>query len=149
MIAKSVAASGLTPASGTRLGVTVGAVVYWPKTAGSLSMKIFGAAFAVALLVAVAWPTAPARAQSSTPSINLLADQPSKSPEEVEKEEAQQKAYKESLKKIPDAKASTDPWGTVRSVDTSKDTPKERSKAVVPAKPKTKTGSTQTKTETR
>jgi hypothetical protein len=88
-------------------------------------------------------PVGPARAQ--TPSINLLADQPSKSPEEVEKEEAQQKAYKESLKKIPDAKASTDPWGNVRSVDAPKDT----SKAAAPARPKTKTGSTQTKTETR
>jgi hypothetical protein len=108
-------------------------------------MKIFGAVFAVALLVAIPLPTGPARAQGSTPSINLLADQPSKTPEEVEKEEAQQKAYKESLKKIPDAKASTDPWGNVRSVDAPKDT----SKAAAPAKPKTKTGSTQTKTETR
>jgi hypothetical protein len=112
-------------------------------------MRIFGAAVAVALLVATALPTGPARAQSSTPSINLLADQPSKTPEQIEKEEAQQKAYKESLKKIPDAKASSDPWGNVRSVDTSKDTPKERSKAAAPVKPKTKTGSTQTRTETR
>jgi hypothetical protein len=119
------------------------------KMQGAFLMRIFGAAFAIALLVAIGLPTGPARAQNSTPSINLLADQPSKSPEEVEKEEAQQKAYKESLKKIPDAKASTDPWGTVRSVDTSKDASKERTKAAAPAKPKTKTGSTQTKTETR
>jgi hypothetical protein len=112
-------------------------------------MRIFGAAVAVALLVATGLPSGPARAQSSTPSINLLADQPSKSPEELEKEEAQQKAYKESLKKIPDAKVSTDPWGNVRSVDTSKDASKDRSKAAAPTKPKTKTGSTQTKTETR
>ena len=97
-------------------------------------MKIFGAVFAVALLVAIPLPTGPARAQGSTPSINLLADQPSKSPEEVEKEEAQQKAYKESLKKIPDAKTSSDPWGTVRSVDAPK--------APAPAKSRTKTGST-------
>jgi hypothetical protein len=104
-------------------------------------MKIFGAGVGVALLVAVGLPAGPARAQSSTPSINLLADQPSKTPEEIEKEEAAQKAYKESLKKIPDAKVSNDPWGNVRSVDTPK--------AAAPAKSKTKTGSTQTKTETR
>jgi hypothetical protein len=102
-------------------------------------MRMFGAAFVVALLVAISLPTGPARAQA--PSINLLADQPSKTPDEIEKEEAQQKAYKESLKKIPDAKASNDPWGTVRSTDTPK--------AAAAAKPKTKTGNTLTKTETR
>jgi len=107
-------------------------------------MRIFGAASAVALLVAIGLPAGPAHAQ--TPSVNLLADQPSKTPEQLEKEEADQKAYKESLKKIPDAKASTDPWGNVRSGDTPKDTSKA---AAAPAKPKTKTGATQTKMETR
>jgi hypothetical protein len=79
--------------------------------------------------------TAPAFAQMQTPSINLLTDGPSKTPEEKEQEAAQQKAYKESLKKIPDAKGSTDPWGNVRSVETP--APKPSS----PAK-RTKTGST-------
>jgi hypothetical protein len=90
------------------------------------SMKVFRIAALVALL------TAPAYAQ--TPNINLMPELQSKSPEEKEREEAQQKAYKESLKKIPDAKASSDPWGNVRSVDTPK--------ASAPAKPRTKTGST-------
>jgi hypothetical protein len=103
-------------------------------------MRIFGAAVAVAWLVAIGLPAGPAHAQ--TPSVNLLADQPSKTPEQLEKEEADQKAYKESLKKIPDAKVSNDPWGNVRSGDTPK-------AAVAPAKPKTKTGATQTKTEAR
>ena len=58
----------------------------------------------------------------------------SKTPEEKEAEAARDKAYKESLKKIPDAKASTDPWGSVRSVDAPKTS--------APAKPRTKTGST-------
>ena len=31
------------------------------------------------------------------------------------------KAYKESLKKIPDAKVSSDPWGNVRSTDAPED----------------------------
>jgi len=91
-------------------------------------MRVFRAAAVLVLL------TAPAYAQMSTPNINLLTDIPSKTPEEKEQEAAQQKAYKESLKKIPDAKTSSDPWGNVRSVDTPK--------ASAPAKPRTKTGST-------
>jgi hypothetical protein len=89
-------------------------------------MRIFRIAAAIALL------TAPAYAQ--TPNINLIPELVSKTPEEKEQEAAQQRAYKESLKKIPDAKASSDPWGNVRSVDTPK--------TAAPAKPRTKTGST-------
>jgi hypothetical protein len=55
----------------------------------------------------------------------------SKTPEQKEAEEARDKAYRESLKKIPDAKVSADPWGNVRT-----DQPKAA------GKPKTKTGST-------
>ena len=89
-------------------------------------MKVFRIAALMVLL------TAPAYAQN--PSINMMPEFQTKSPEEKEREEAQQKAYKESLKKIPDAKASSDPWGNVRSVDAPK--------ASAPAKPRTKTGST-------
>jgi hypothetical protein len=88
-------------------------------------MRVFRIAAAFALL------TGPAYAQ--LPPINLLADTPSKTPDQIEQEAAQQKAYKDSLRKIPDAKASSDPWGNVRSTDTPK-TP-------APAK-RTKTGST-------
>lgn len=49
------------------------------------------------------------------PPINLLQDKPSKSQEQIDAETAQQKAYKESLKKIPDAKQPSDPWGNVRA----------------------------------
>ena len=95
-------------------------------------MKVFRIAAVMVLL------TAPAYAQMSTPNINLIPELQSKSPEEKEQEAAQQKAYKESLKKIPDAKTSADPWGTVRSGDT----PKASAKAAAPTKPRTKTGST-------
>jgi hypothetical protein len=88
-------------------------------------MRILSVAAMMVLL------TAPASAQ--TPNINLVPELQSKSPEEREQEAARDKAYKESLKKIPDAKASSDPWGTVRSNETPK--------AAAPAKPKTKTGS--------
>jgi hypothetical protein len=89
-------------------------------------MRILAAAAAIALLAM------PAHAQ--TPNINLIPELQSKSPEEKEAEAARDKAYKESLRKIPDAKVSSDPWGNVRSG--------EAPKTSAPAKPKTKTGST-------
>jgi hypothetical protein len=89
-------------------------------------MRVFLIVAAIALLAG------PVRAQ--TPNINLIPELASKTPEEKEQEAAQQKAYKESLKKIPDAKGSSDPWGNVRSTDAPKTS--------APAKPKTKTGST-------
>ena len=88
-------------------------------------MRILSAAAVIALL------TVPAYAQ--TPNINLIPELQSKTPEEKEQEAAKEKAYKESLRKIPDAKTSSDPWGTVRSNETPK-------AAAAPAKPKTKTG---------
>jgi len=96
--------------------------------------------------------TGPAYAQMQTPSINLIPDAPTKSPEEQERDAAQDKAYKESLKKIPDAKTSSDPWGNVRS-DAPKSASKSAStgastksasppaKSTSAAKAKTKTGS--------
>jgi hypothetical protein len=91
-------------------------------------MRVISAAFAIALLAG------PAYAQM--PNINLLPEATSKTQEQIDAEEARDKAYKESLKKIPDAKVSSDPWGTVRS-----DPPKTATKAA-PPKPRTKTGST-------
>jgi len=75
--------------------------------------------------------TAPAFAQM--PQMNFISELPSKTPEEKEQDAIKDKAYKESLRKIPDAKASSDPWGTVRSNDAPK-------AAAAPAKPKSKTG---------
>jgi hypothetical protein len=94
-------------------------------------MRIFGA---VLLGAAVALLTGPAVAQMSTPNVNLMPEMQSKSPEEREADAIKEKAYRESLKKIPDAKGANDPWGTVRSTDAPK--------TASPAKPKTKTGST-------
>ena len=91
-------------------------------------MRMLSAAVVVVVVVLL---TAPAYAQ--TPNINLIPELQSKSPEEKEQEAIKDKAYKESLRKIPDAKASSDPWGTVRSTDTPK-------AAAAPAR-KSKTGS--------
>jgi hypothetical protein len=87
-------------------------------------MRMLSAAAVMVLL------TAPAYAQR--PSMNLMPEFQTKSAEEKEQDAIKEKAYKDSLRKIPDAKASSDPWGTVRSADTPK---------AAPVKPKTKTGS--------
>ncbi len=92
-------------------------------------MRILSAAAVMVLL------TASAYAQS--PNINLIPELGSKTPEEKEQEAIKDKAYRESLRKIPDAKSSSDPWGTVRG----NETPKAAAKAPAPAKPKPKAGS--------
>jgi hypothetical protein len=71
-------------------------------------MKVFRIAAAIAMLAG------PAYAQG-LPPINLIQDGAAKTPEQKAAEEARDKAYRESLKKIPDAKPSSDPWGAVRS----------------------------------
>jgi hypothetical protein len=77
----------------------------------------------------------PALAQ--IPPVNLLQDnKPPKSQEERDAESARDKAYKDSLKKIPDAKQPADPWGSVRS-----DAPAAPAKSSS-SKPKAKTNST-------
>ncbi|WP_298256894.1 hypothetical protein [Bradyrhizobium sp.] len=69
---------------------------------------------ALRLAAAVMLLASPAIAQS-LPPINLLQDKPSKTQDQLDAEAVQQKAYKESLKKIPDAKQPSDPWGAVRT----------------------------------
>jgi hypothetical protein len=71
-------------------------------------MRVLRAAAVIALLIG------PAYAQD-TPHINLIPEIASKTPEEKEADQARDKAYRESLRKIPDAKVSSDPWGNVRS----------------------------------
>jgi hypothetical protein len=104
-------------------------------------MRVFGVAAISALLVGMAGWTAPAQAQmgggSDGPHINLLNDAPSKSPDEIEADKAKEKAYKESLRKIPEAKVSNDPWGGVRS-DAPKAAPAAKTST---AKSRSRTGS--------
>jgi hypothetical protein len=118
------------------LGAAVGAVVYFRENSGSVLMRVLGArvvgARVLGAAVMIALLAGPAFAQM--PNVNLLQDMPSKTQDEKDAEAARDKAYKESLKKIPDAKTSTDPWGNVRTTDAPK--------TAAPAKPRTKTGST-------
>jgi hypothetical protein len=69
-------------------------------------------------------------AQAQMPNVNIIPDAKSKTPEEIEQDKIADKAYKDSLRKIPDVKASSDPWGDVRSTETPKTS----------AKPKSRTG---------
>jgi len=92
-------------------------------------MRAFRLAAVIMLLAS------PALAQ--IPPVNLLGDKPGKTQEEKDAEAARDKAYQDSLKKIPDAKPPADPWGNVRSTDA----PKAPAKSVSSAKPKTKAGS--------
>jgi len=72
--------------------------------------------------------TGPASAQM----LNLLPELKTMTPEEKEQDAIRQKAYRDSLRQIPNNSNSVDPWGNVRS-----DAPK----AAAPAKqPRTKTG---------
>jgi hypothetical protein len=102
-------------------------------------MRVVGLVAMTAVLGLVT-PTSSARAQTSdgSPHINLLADQPSKTPEEREQEAERDRKYKDSLRKIPDAKTSSDPWGSVRS-----DAPKTATTKTPAAPKKTKTGTAQ------
>jgi hypothetical protein len=112
-----------------QLGGAVCAMVYDRQKTGSFPMKVFRVAAAVALLTGQS--CLPVYAQM--PKMNMMQDLPSKTQEEKDAEAERDKAYKESLKKIPDAKVSADPWGAVRSPDAPK--------ASTSPKPKTKTGS--------
>jgi hypothetical protein len=51
------------------------------------------------------------------PNLNLIPELKSKTPEEKEQEAIADKAYRDSLRKIPDAKTGNDPWGSVRGAD--------------------------------
>ena len=102
-------------------------------------MRVIGVA-AMAALIGTLGLAGPGRAQTSdgAPHLNLLSDLPSKTPDQIEAEQERDRKYKDSLRKIPDAKVSNDPWGGVRS-----DVPKAATTKAPAATKKTKTGSTQ------
>jgi hypothetical protein len=79
-------------------------------------VKAVFAAAAMILMLAT-----PARAQSKASTMPTPEQMMGgKTPDQIEKEQAADKAYRESLKKIPDAKAPSDPWGSARSADAAK-----------------------------
>ncbi|MGY0573038.1 hypothetical protein ACTGJ9_019710 [Bradyrhizobium sp. RDM12] len=92
-------------------------------------MKLFRMAAVLALVAG------PALAQEA-PHINLMADGPSKTDDEKAADVARDKAYKETLKKIPDAKTSNDPWGGMRADPPKQPAPKAAAATSAPKKTK-------------
>lgn len=84
-------------------------------------MKILRAALLLVLL------TGPVYAQA-IPGMNIIPEDKKRTPEELERDAVTDKAYRDSLRKIPNAKPSADPWGTVRGPDSAKSQPKPRAK---------------------
>ncbi|NEW89392.1 MULTISPECIES: hypothetical protein [Rhodopseudomonas] len=74
-------------------------------------MKILHGVAVLALLAG------PAFAQSEGPHVNLVPEIQHKTPEEKAQDAIRQKAYQESLRKIPDAQGPSDPWGGVRGAE--------------------------------
>ena len=64
---------------------------------------------AIALLL-----VSPALAQQQEKTGIPLNYKPPPTPEEIEKQKAADKAYDTAVQKIPDKKASSDPWGNIR-----------------------------------
>ena len=96
-------------------------------------MKLVSIASAVTMLAIAACLFLVRPVFAQMPSVNLIPEISSKTPEQREADEKRDKAYRESLRKIPDAKTSTDPWGVARSAEAPKTT--------TPAAKKTKSGS--------
>ncbi|MBK3665908.1 hypothetical protein JJE66_32395 [Bradyrhizobium diazoefficiens] len=92
-------------------------------------MKLFRMAAVLTVLAG------PALAQEA-PHINLLQDGPSKTDDEKAADAARDRAYKETLKKIPDAKASNDPWGGMRADPPKQPAPKASAATSAPKKTK-------------
>jgi hypothetical protein len=98
------------------------------------------------IVVVIALLTGPAYAQQ-VPQLNAIEDWSGTKQKEKDAAVAKEKAYQESLKKIPDAKTSADPWGVVRAGDAAKTSTSKisnskisNSKAATSVKPPTKTG---------
>jgi hypothetical protein len=89
-------------------------------------MRVICAAAMIAMLAG------PAYAQGKPPTLEEMMD--AKTPDQIQKEQAADKAYKDSLKKIPDAKTPADPWGNARSADAPKATAKTPAAKKSPAK---------------
>jgi len=110
-------------------------------------MKVFRMAAALALLAGPVYLAGAAQAQQ-LPNINLLGDGPSKTEDEKAADAEREKAYKETLKKIPNAKASNDPWGGMRSDPPKAAPPKASASADKASASASKTSASAKKTKT-
>jgi hypothetical protein len=72
------------------------------------------AASGLLIAVAIMLVAGPAIAQSIN---SQMLEGPGKSKEQIEQEKILEQQYKESLKAIPDGKASNDPWSNIRGTE--------------------------------
>ena len=110
-------------------------------------MKLTRVAAALMLLAMPASTFMARPAHAQMPNINLMPELPSKTQDQKDADEVRDKAYKDSLKTIPDAKGSSDPWGSVRS-DAKSAPAKTATTKSATAKPKSTTTTTTTAKKT-
>ena len=85
-------------------------------------MRVFLAALVIALLAGSAFA-------QSRPSIPKYGELEGKKPHEIAAEKEAERAYQKSLGRIPEQKASSDPWGSVRSDSAPKAVAKDPKRA--------------------
>ncbi|MBX9710794.1 MAG: hypothetical protein K2X60_07150 [Xanthobacteraceae bacterium] len=86
-----------------------------------MSQKAFKFALvAVQSAALLALFAAPARAQNLVPGFQLGGDDKQLTPEEKERNAANEKAAKDAQRSIAAPKVSNDPWGDVRAAETPK-----------------------------
>jgi hypothetical protein len=95
---------------------------------GKVSMRALQIAFLIAL---IAGPTAVPASAQFTPGFRLNEER-QKTDDEIAREKANEDAAKAARSKIPDAKASSDPWASVRSEPAAKPAPKPVQKTAKP-----------------
>jgi hypothetical protein len=77
-------------------------------------MRIIAAAILTAALATPGFAQSPSLGSTLTPNLGSDINHP-KTVEELKRQQEIENSYKSGLSKIPDQKASTDPWGNVRA----------------------------------
>jgi hypothetical protein len=78
---------------------------------------------AVAIIAAL---SGSAYAQLKMPALDLNSEDRRLTPDEQEKRKAVDDAYKSTMQKLPEQKKSADPWGDIRSTQTSPSKPRQQ-----------------------
>jgi lipopolysaccharide export LptBFGC system permease protein LptF len=90
------------------------------STKSLMSVIVSAAIVASAVIVGSAMIVAPLAGPAAAQSMNMpINDSKSLTDEEKAKKAEQERAYKAAIGKIPDQKASVDPWGNVRPLPTN------------------------------
>ena len=99
-----------------------------PVREGNFEMTRMKFVMAALATVALAGPAA-------GQAINLVSPDKQLTNEEIEKQKAIDRAYKDAISKLPDQQRSNDPWANVRAVDQSAPKPAAKPAPKTAAKP--------------